>query len=98
MKTCTAILIFCALTFSMNVQGQNGNTDGTYTGETGFNITEGEGSEGGNCGNGPHPHAGNANCPGGSTSIPLDGGLSILLLGAAAFGIKKLRDNRKQII
>ena len=31
----------------------------------------------------------------GSTSIPLDGGLSILLLGAAAFGVKKLRDNKK---
>ena len=28
-------------------------------------------------------------------SVPLDGGLSVLLLGAAAFGIKKLRDNKK---
>jgi hypothetical protein len=27
-------------------------------------------------------------------SIPLDAGLSILLVGAAAFGIKKLRDNK----
>ena len=27
--------------------------------------------------------------------IPLDGGLSVLLLGAAAFGVKKLRDNKK---
>jgi len=27
-------------------------------------------------------------------AIPLDGGLSILLLGAAAFGIKKLRENK----
>lgn len=26
-------------------------------------------------------------------SVPLDGGLSILLLGAAAFGVKKLRNN-----
>ena len=31
--------------------------------------------------------------PGGD-AIPLDGGLSILLLGAAAFGIKKLRENK----
>ena len=31
---------------------------------------------------------------GGHDSIPLDGGLSILLLGAAAFGVKKLRDNK----
>lgn len=28
-----------------------------------------------------------------TNSVPLDGGLSILLLGAAAFGVKKLRDN-----
>jgi ribose/xylose/arabinose/galactoside ABC-type transport system permease subunit len=28
-------------------------------------------------------------------SIPLDGGLTILLVGAAAFGIKKLRDKKK---
>ena len=27
-------------------------------------------------------------------AIPLDGGLAILLLGAAAFGIKKLRGNK----
>ena len=33
---------------------------------------------------------------GGGDSIPLDGGLSILLLGAAAFGVKKLRDTKKQ--
>ena len=32
---------------------------------------------------------------GGGDSIPLDGGLSILLLGAAAFGVKKLRDTKK---
>jgi hypothetical protein len=28
------------------------------------------------------------------TSIPLDGGLSILVLGAAAFGVKKLRGTK----
>ncbi|MDA9069207.1 hypothetical protein N8258_01360 [Algibacter sp.] len=43
-----------------------------------------------NCGHGPNAHAGNANCSGGSDSIPLDGGLSILLAGAAVFGIRKL--------
>jgi hypothetical protein len=31
----------------------------------------------------------------GGDSVPLDGGLSILLLGAAAFGAKKLHDTRK---
>ncbi|WP_372756520.1 PID-CTERM protein-sorting domain-containing protein [Mariniflexile sp.] len=33
-----------------------------------------------------------------SDSIPLDGGLSILLVGAAAFGIKKLRDSKNENI
>ncbi|MBO3117811.1 hypothetical protein J4050_13725 [Winogradskyella sp. DF17] len=37
--------------------------------------------------------------PGGSTdtqdAIPLDGGLIALVIGAAAFGVKKLRDNKK---
>ncbi|MDO7170807.1 PID-CTERM protein-sorting domain-containing protein [Mariniflexile sp. AS56] len=27
-------------------------------------------------------------------SIPLDGGLAVLLVGASAFGIKKLRDQK----
>ncbi|KAA5827601.1 hypothetical protein FPF71_01800 [Algibacter amylolyticus] len=30
--------------------------------------------------------------------VPLDGGLAILLLGAAAFGIKKLRDNKNSAL
>jgi hypothetical protein len=32
---------------------------------------------------------------GSNDSIPLDGGLGILILGAAAFGIKKLRGNKE---
>ncbi|GAB1856995.1 hypothetical protein MHTCC0001_18310 [Flavobacteriaceae bacterium MHTCC 0001] len=28
------------------------------------------------------------------TSVPLDGGLAILLAGAAAFGVRKLRKNK----
>lgn len=32
----------------------------------------------------------------GGDSVPLDGGLGILLIGAAAFGASKLRDNKKQ--
>ena len=30
-----------------------------------------------------------------NSSVPLDGGIAILIVGAAAFGIKKLRDNKK---
>jgi hypothetical protein len=33
---------------------------------------------------------------GSGDSIPLDGGLAILLVGAAAFGIKKLRGAKKE--
>ncbi|WP_178988902.1 PID-CTERM protein-sorting domain-containing protein [Winogradskyella schleiferi] len=37
--------------------------------------------------------------PGGATdtqdAIPLDGGLIALVIGAAAYGVKKLRDNNK---
>ncbi|WP_136482439.1 PID-CTERM protein-sorting domain-containing protein [Cognatitamlana onchidii] len=44
---------------------------------------------GGSCG----PNGGGTP-PGGGTSIPLDGGLSILALGAAAFGIRKLRNTK----
>jgi hypothetical protein len=35
---------------------------------------------------------------GGGDSVPLDGGLGILLVGAAAFGIKKLRDKKNDKI
>ncbi|MCF8274061.1 MAG: hypothetical protein K9I95_09530 [Flavobacteriaceae bacterium] len=38
------------------------------------------------------------NSEGNNDSVPLDGGLSILLLGAAAFGVKKLRDNKNGTI
>ena len=31
---------------------------------------------------------------GGGDTIPIDGGLGILLVGAAAFGVKKLRDSK----
>mgnify|MGYP000250586093 CR=1 FL=1 len=71
----------------------HGNADGGLTGETGYHDTE---RPGGNCGHGPNQHAGNA-CGGDkhTDSIPLDGGLGILVLGAAAFGIKKLRGNKE---
>jgi len=29
-----------------------------------------------------------------NASVPIDGGLAVIILGAAAFGIKKLRDNK----
>lgn len=40
----------------------------------------------------------NGSSDGNTDSVPLDGGLSILLLGAAAFGVKKLRDKKNGTI
>ena len=37
------------------------------------------------------PHKGKCNGGGSTPSVPLDGGLGFLMLGAAAFGVKKLR-------
>lgn len=93
-------MMLLAFTFTTNIYADpGGNADGDHKGETGFNITEGSGSEGGNCGNGPHTHAGNATCSNkGGDTIPLDGGLSILLAAAAFFGIKKLRGTKKNLI
>ena len=33
--------------------------------------------------------------PGGPPATPIDGGLGLLLAGGVAYGIKKVRDNRK---
>ena len=43
---------------------------------------------------GPTVYSNDPNAEGTPTSVPLDGGLGILLLGAAAFGIKKLRNKK----
>lgn len=61
------------------------------------NGKAGEGNKGKGVGNMPYGNQGSNGNPNGrtgtrSTSIPLDGGLSILVLGAAAFGIRKLRN------
>lgn len=63
------------------------------------NGKAGEGNKGKGVGNMPYGNQGKNGNPNGrtgerSTSIPLDGGLGILVLGAAAFGIRKLRNNR----
>ncbi|TDY64648.1 hypothetical protein DFQ06_1565 [Algibacter lectus] len=41
------------------------------------------------------PHRGKCNGGGSTPSVPLDGGLGFLMLGAAAFGVKKLRGDKK---
>lgn len=91
-KFFTTFLVALAFTFTTTISAQGGgNADGSYTGPTGNPTTTGPGSVGGNCGHGPNAHAGNATCNKKGDKIPLDGGLSILLAGAAAFGISRLR-------
>lgn len=63
------------------------------------NGNAGQGNQGNGVGNYPYGNQGSNGNPngrtgGGGDSIPLDGGLSILLLGAAAFGVKKLHDKK----
>ncbi|SFZ90500.1 hypothetical protein SAMN05428642_101972 [Flaviramulus basaltis] len=89
-KTITVLSIIFALTFTSN----------TYaTGWWWFWSPPTHGQHDYNnkkCGKcGRTSHFGKCNKGGGNDSIPLDGGLSILLLGAAAFGVKKLRENKK---
>lgn len=80
-KIIIPFLVVLAFTINLNAQG-SGNVDGSTTGTNDIP---------GNCGHGPNAHVGNAQCSRGGDSIPLDGGLSILLAGAAIFGFRKLR-------
>ena len=85
-KLFTALFIILAFTFTTTINAQGiGNADGSATGSDQGDHGDGTGNPGND------KQVGNTGNSGGSTSIPLDGGLSILLLGAAAFGIKKLR-------
>lgn len=102
-----AVLLFTFTTssnaFQNNGKGIGGDNGATvehsaYVNNNGNNGHAGEGNHGNGVGNLPYGNQGSNNNPNGRTgdrdSIPLDGGLSILLLGATAFGIKKLRANK----
>ncbi len=93
MKTLSKItaiaLLLIAFTFTSNVNAQNGgggtdNNNGQHNDTSG--STQYNGASTNNNGNGGKSKN--------NSSVPLDGGLSILLLGAAAFGVKKLRENK----
>jgi len=45
-------------------------------------------------GGGPEPGPGNGG--GGATDVPVDGGISLLLAGGVAYGVKHLRDRRRK--
>tara|TARA_R110000868_G_scaffold28547_8_gene106986 strand:+ start:3573 stop:3875 length:303 start_codon:yes stop_codon:yes gene_type:complete len=95
-KFFTILLVLLVFSFTTAISAQNGN--GANTGGP-ANQVPGTGQGAGGPGNsyGPGNGAGQGLGPKHKgDKIPLDGGLSILLLGAAAFGVKKLRDNKKQ--
>jgi hypothetical protein len=48
-------------------------------------------------GGGPVPGPGNGGGPGGgATDVPIDGGVSLLLAGGVAYGVKHLRNRRRK--
>ncbi|SFZ90890.1 hypothetical protein SAMN05428642_1011213 [Flaviramulus basaltis] len=89
------IVLLAILAFSINMNALSNNkkgNNGNGKGHSSHGNGNGYGHTSHGNGNG-YGHVHNKNCDHGSgDSIPLDGGLSILLVGAAAFGIKKLRE------
>ena len=85
LKTLTLLLVIFAFTFSTNANAL-GNSNQDYTTEARKKKKKKKKKK--KCGK-----CGQGQCGGHNGSVPLDGGLSILLLGAAAFGVKKLRKN-----
>ncbi|WP_111307982.1 PID-CTERM protein-sorting domain-containing protein [Confluentibacter sediminis] len=85
LKTMRIALIVFALTFSSNMHAATPAFGG------GFFEWLGSFFNGGNLGGG-HKGGGHK----GGDSIPLDGGLGILLVGATAFGVKKLRQKNNE--
>ena len=91
-KLLGALFIIFALTFSIDSYATdsfegNGNSNGKSKGNSNGNSN--------GYSNGYSNGNSNSDSSDGGDSIPLDGGLSILLFGAAAFGVKKLRDTKK---
>lgn len=89
LKTMRIALVVFALTFSTNM---NAATSLTFGGGWLDWIKELFHKHYRGCGH----YSGGGGQQGGGDSVPLDGGLGILLVGAAAFGVKKLRDNKNE--
>lgn len=99
-KTIKVAIIVIALTFSTNTHAATSLTFGNWWSNL-FNSW-GWGNNNNSWGDKNDEHEGSYNDGenGDNTgdSVPLDGGLSILLIGAAAFGVKKLRGNKNDEI
>lgn len=91
LKTMRIALVVFALTFSSNMNAATPAFGGGFFNWLGhfFNPPKGHHGPKNPKGNhGPKNPKGDA--------VPLDGGLGILLVGAAAFGVKKLRGNKNE--
>lgn len=100
-----AIIIVFALSFSTNTYASTLLTGGSWWSNWwGGRNTHTHSRSCGHYGSGSgdsHSHyrgCGHSGTSGGGDTIPIDGGLGILLVGAALFGVKKLRDNRNEKI
>lgn len=82
LKNIRAIILVLAIIFSTNIYATT-----TTVSKNGYK------QEKKTCKKCKRKHSGN--CGGGHQSVPLDGGLGILVLGAAAFGIKKLNEKKE---
>lgn len=91
LKTTRVALIVFALTFSTNTYAATPLTFGSGWFDWGW-IKDLFHRHYRGCGH----STGGGGQQGGGDSVPLDGGLGILLVGAAAFGVKKLREGKHE--
>ena len=102
-KTVQTLMVVAALTFSCNMNAWSFRSYWPWnsTSTTSTTISSARASASASSSGGTSTStstSGNASASasastGGTKSVPLDGGLSILVLGAAAFGVRKLRGN-----
>lgn len=88
LKTIKTMAIIIVFTFSTNIHAASVSSWGNWWGNFWGNFWGNNHTHYRGCGH-------NGSGSGGSTdTVPLDGGLGILLVGAAAFGVKKLRESK----
>lgn len=89
-KQIAALLFVLALVLPTDMNAKNNGRSSSGWAQFWASIF---GGNGGKHHQGPKGHKAASNS-GPSDSVPLDGGLSFLVLGAAAFGVRKLRGNK----
>ena len=93
LKRFSVVLAFALFTLAPNangIQGNNGDNNNNNNSSDGGGTNNNNGQNNDTCGSAQYNGNG-GNSGSGNDSVPLDGGLSILLAGAAVFGIRKLR-------